>query len=1529
MIDDLPELNIAVIGMSCSFPGANGPEEFWRNISGGVESVVKLTAEELLQTGEDPALLASPGYVMVSACLDDPEMFDAAFFGMSPREAELMDPQHRLFLEHSWRAIEASGYDPLALHMPVGVFAGAGLNTYVNQVRSSVQAQALAREGAQLHEVGSVENELDYLATRVSYKLNLTGPSVNVTTACSTSLVAIHLACQSLRTYECDMALAGGVAATPPLHLGYLYQEGGIASADGHTRAFDAAGTGTVLGSGIGVVTLKRLGDAVRDRDVIHGVILASAINNDGSAKAGFTAPGPEGQSQVIRTAHLLAGVPVETIDYVEAHGTATSIGDPIEVAALTKAFRAGSQRSNACALGSVKANIGHMDAAAGVAGLIKVLLAMRHGVIPPQINYDAPNLDLHLDSSPFFILTQLREWSAAGGRPRRAGVSAFGFGGTNAHLVVEDAPRTAESSMPTAGKGEIPWRILPVSARDDSALGEYLMALSAHLELPDAPQLADAAVTLQQGRTMFPHRAAVVARSCGDAATTLRERATQAFAVAQAHAPLAFLFPGQGSQYPGMCAGLYRTDPVFRAEFDRCAGLLEPLIDHDIRALAFDGAPGRADQRPLDQTALTQPVLFAAEWALAESMHSIGLAPGAILGHSLGEFAAAAVSGVLTLPDALRAVATRGRLMQEMPPGAMLTVPLPAAELEPLLHSGVSVAAANAPRLTVVSGPRDGIERLREKLAAREVSARLLRVSHAAHSFLMQEAAERFADFMATVPIGAPRIPYLSNVTGTWISEAQVRDPAYWGRHLRESVRFHDGLRALAAVVSGPFAETGPGTSLLSLARADTDVAAGRTMVALTRHPRDQEDDSRVMAIAVAKLWESGCDVEWSAKRGQHGRRAVLPTYPFQRRRFWIDAGTDEQLELSRKLMTRLADPAEWFYMPTWRRTAPARNLSSAATRAPSPAVMPRMFLIAGDARTTDQLARRLRQAGTSPVVVRCGSGYERRSDCDFTVRLGEVGDYERALSAALAGSACSVLFLAGLSQGALVTGAVPPGPDYHSIRELLAVTNALGAHPDLQVDLLVAVRGLADVVGAEHLDPRYAPLAGIAKVIPRELRHVACRIVDVDGGADKVAATLAAELLTAEPDSFVAHRGGHRWAQGVEPVRAQPVSPHPRLTEHGVYLITGGLGGIGMSLASSLAAKLRARLVLTRRSGFPAPELWDTWLREHSTSDQVSRRIVALREMQRCGAEVLALRSDVTSHEQVVALLDVARRRFGGIDGIIHAAGLPGGGLLQTRDVASVRQVIEPKADGARFLYAATRAGELDFLMLFSSLNTVDARFGIADYTAANTYLDAFAHWARHQGRPEVMAVDWTGWRDLGMAINAGSTAAGNEEMRDIERLAVMSEAGAASFLSEDEGYEAFTRALTLDLPQVHISTQDLDAVVESGKRLDVATALEALDAAERDAERYQRPELETAYDPPRDEVEAFVCDVLQTLLGVSRVGAEDSFFDLGGNSLLAIDVAGRVRKRFDVALPMRKFLANPTARAMSALVRKVWDG
>ena len=881
---------IAIIGMAGRFPGARSVAEFWRNQLEGVEAISHFRPEDL-EISNRTSVGSDPRYIKARSILDDIDLFDADFFGIYPREAELMDPQQRLFLECCWQAIEDAGYVPDSYPGLIGIYAGSSLSSYfLSRLCKTPGFIEKFTSGYQIaNYVEMMGNSLDFLSTRVSYKLNLRGPSLTMLSACSTSLVAVTQACQSLLTYQCDMALAGGVSITLPQKRGYFYQDGGMGSADGHCRAFDADANGTVFGSGLGIVLLKRLDEAIRDGDQIHAVIRGFAVNNDGSAKVGYAAPSVEGQASVIAMAHEAAGVEPETIGYIEAHGTGTPLGDPIELTGLTQAFRARTSRSQFCTIGTAKTNLGHLDIAAGVTGLINAAHIVRDGVFPPTLHFKNPNSTFDFKNSPFRVVSKRSNWEVNDG-PRRAGVSAFGVGGTNAHVVLEQAPDREPSTSRRSR------HLLVLSARSPAALEQATDNLAAHLSSHADLNLADAAWTLQVGRRAFDHRRVVVASNAAEAAGILsrRDRDRMQTRLRPKDAPdVYFLFPGQGSQHPNMAREVYETEPVFRETVDRCAELLRPHLDADLRTLLYPAENAGDDaKRSVTETVNAQPAIFTIEYALAQLWLSWGIRPKAMAGHSIGEFVAACLAGVISLDDALAVVALRGKMMQRLPAGGMLSVRLPEADLRKRLREPLSLAAINSPSLCVVAGALEPLGEFERELTGAGIACRRLVTSHAFHSAMMDPLIEPLAGALSKTRLNPPQIPYVSGVTGAWITAAEATDPRYWARHAREPVQFSKAVRELRKNPEAVLLEIGPGNVLATLARQHSGFPANQVIVSSLSDGFSGEGDSEALFRAVGALWLAGTQPDWSALyRDEQRRRVSLPTYPFERKRYWLES--------------------------------------------------------------------------------------------------------------------------------------------------------------------------------------------------------------------------------------------------------------------------------------------------------------------------------------------------------------------------------------------------------------------------------------------------------------------------------------------------------------------------------------------------------------------------------------------------------------------------------------------------------------
>ncbi|MFO1432620.1 MAG: amino acid adenylation domain-containing protein [Candidatus Competibacteraceae bacterium] len=1510
---------IAVIGMACRFPEANSVEAFWENLRQGVESIAFFSDEELLAAGVDSALLAAPNYVKAGTLLSDIDLFDAAFFGFAPREAEILDPQQRLFLECAQEALETAGYAPDNYPGPIGIYAGAATSAYLLENLYSNHELVESIGDFQL----SLTNEGAFLPTRVAYKLNLKGPGVHVQTACSTSLVAVHLAVQSLLNGECQIALAGGVSISALRPTGYLYQEGMIFSPDGHCRAFDTRAQGTIGGNGLGIVVLKRLEEALADGDMIHAVIKGSAINNDGAVKVGYTAPSVTGQAQVIREAQAVAGVAPETITYIEAHGTGTVLGDPIEIEALSQAFH-NSQGKDAplvapwCALGSVKTNIGHADNAAGVAGLIKTVLALKHGQIPPSLHFETPNPKIDFAHSPFYVNAELAEWKA-NGAPRRAGVSSFGIGGTNVHVIVEKAP------TPTPGSVSRPWQLLLLSAKTRSALEMATANLAKHLRQHPEQNLADVAYTLQVGRQAFAYRRMLICQDTTDAVTVLETAAPRRLTTAVAthdHRPVAFLFAGGGAQYVKMGQELYETEPIFRQEIDCCVEWLQPQLGLDLRTLLYHPADVEQAVQQLQQTAVALPALFMTQYALAKLWMAWGVHPHALIGHSLGEYTAACLAGVFSLEDALALVTLRGQLFERLPAGAMLSVALPEAELQPWLGAELSIAAVNTPTLCAVSGETQAIDALESRLARQAdseeaVEYRRIHIAVAAHSERVAPILEPFRRFIETLALQPPRIPFVSNLTGGWIAASEATDPDYWVRHLRQTVRFADGLQTLLQEPEQILLEVGPGRTLASLAQRHPAYDRQIVLTSLP-HPNEKQSDVAFMLETLGRLWLAGGRVDWSGFSAYERRRRLpLPTYPFERQRYWIEPAKTQDSFKKPKTLVKRPDIADWFYIPGWERCAlPALpELPSART----------WLLFIDECGVGEQLVKRLEQAGQAVIAVCIGSEFTKVSDGLYTLCPQRKEDYERLLQELLAqGQRPQMivhLWRVTAMPSAVDLAATEAGL-LQGFYSLLFLAQALGSITE-KIHLIVVTNQLQEVTGEEELCPEKATVLGPIKVIPEEFPNISCHSIDIVVAEDltpaiKVIDRLGAELLPLDPkqpippSQVIAYRGKYRWTQTFKPIRLEKApSEHSRIRPGGVYLITGGLGGVGLVLAEYLAA-FQTKLILIGRSAFPEREDWEAWLTAHAANDKISRTIRTLQALEAVGAAVLVLHADVANYAEMQAAVTQGQARFGLINGVIHAAGVPGDGVILRKTPAEAAAVLASKVNGTLVLADILQGNGLDFMVLCSSLTSLLGGFGQIDYTAANAFLDAFAH--HSQVARLTTAVNWGAWQEVGILADRVANATASAEI-----LTVQAESLKQGILSH-EGRAALDRILAGGLSQVLVSTQDFQQMLEeSQKRSAPELQISGPDTL------HTRSDLGVPYVAPQDRVEQWVADVWQHYLGIETIGIHDHFFtDLAGDSLHATRLMNQLQKQLEVTIPLASLFENPTVAELGSYLK-----
>ncbi|MCW2511409.1 MAG: polyketide synthase [Mycobacterium sp.] len=1476
-----PLAPIAIVGMRLRVPGASDVDQFWQNLADGVESITTLTAEDMRSAGVPDDVLALPGYVNAAPLLGDIDRFDAGFFGFSARDAALTDPQHRIFLETAWEALEDAGYDPATFGGAIGVFGGCEMSTYLYQLFQNPDALGYV-DGMQL----MVTNDKDHLCTQVSYRLDLRGPSVVVQTTCSTSLVATSVACESLRSGRSDMALAGGVTVRVPQRGGYYYVAGSILSPDGHCRPFDMNAQGTVVGSGVGLVVLKRLEDALADGDTIHAVIRGFGLNNDGRDKVGYTAPGVSGQATAISDAYRCAGVSPESVGYVEAHGTGTILGDPIELSALTEVFRQYTDRRGFCGIGSAKSNFGHLSCASGVVGLIKSVLCLEHAAIPPTVHYRAPNPGIDFVASPFYVTQSLHPF-ARNGTPRRAAVSSFGVGGTNAHMLLEEAPAR---DAPTDRR---PHQILTVSARSSDAQREAATRLATYLTRHPERDLADVAFTLHVGRRGFPHRRSHVVAAddrAGAVAALLEQSADGGTSCAAGQSDVVFMFPGQGSQYPGMAAQLYAAEPLVKRTIDECCRKLKPDLGLDLRRVLFPSRRRRGSAAAeLRDTALAQPALFVIGYALACLWQSWGVRPAAMIGHSVGEYVAATVAGVFELDDALSLIAQRGRLISELPRGSMLAVMARADDVAEYVDGELSLAAVNAPELCVLSGPDEAVARVEKLLARSDLVTHRLHTSHAFHSSMMEPMLDGFEKLVDQVPMSPPTIPYVATLTGQW-ADAEVTEPSYWSAQIRSTVRFAEGLRTLVAP-GGPVSadplllEVGPGRALISSAMGG-GVAPSARLLQSMGGAEDDTPETELLSRSLGRLWEHGVEIDWHAFHSTEPRRRVsLPTYPFERESYWIGRPNAAASADS----TGPRDISGWFSLPVWKE-APV-------DREESPDLTGQAVLVFDEETGVGaRIGAELLALGALPVTVRRGERFERVTDREYVLNPHDetsIGD--------LVAEVCRGHTLSGVIH---CWGAEPPGDS--DVRDAalctfltpLRTAVALGAQTTARpLPVLLIARGSTAVGEDDDLDPARAFGIGAAKVLPQELTGLSLCQIDVDDDV-AVAAQVVAEMAAGATESELACRAGARFVRAYDPVAIDTVRPVASLPPDPVVLVTGGLGYMGLLLAEAAFDGLGAKLVLLGRSHLPPPAQWAAASGDGTLGEAQRTLLRRLAVLQAQRDDILVVQTDLADSDQVHEAVNAAFARFGRVDMVVHGAAnvSPAAfGLVGDTDADVVEAQITPKVEGLLHLIDAMRGREPLHWVIHGSISATLGGLGLAAYAGANAVLNVIVERGARSGQ-DWLSIEWDAWDNAGEA---------------------QAHALKAAPIRPPEGQDAFLRLVGAAAgSRVVVAAQDLEDRLDSWVRF--ATTDRPADSAS-----HPRPDLSTAFLAPRTDTERALTAIWCAQLGIDEVGVHDRFFDLGGHSLLAIQVAAEIRNRFDVALPVVQLFKAPTVAELALYV------
>ncbi|MEM9446197.1 MAG: beta-ketoacyl synthase N-terminal-like domain-containing protein [Verrucomicrobiota bacterium] len=1415
-------LEIAVIGMAGRFPGAPNIEAFWKNLVHNKESITDLSNEYLKEQGVSEKDLSDPNYIKRGGILEEPDYFDHQFFNYSPKEAEILDPQQRLFLECCWQALENAGYDSNRESRPIGVFAGAGMNTYLLNLYTNSEIHHSTTPYEMF-----VSNDKDFLATRVSYKLNLRGPSMSIQTACSSSLVAIHTACQSLLSGECDFALAGGISLSK--QIGYRAQQGSIHSPDGHCRAFDAKAKGTVGGNGVGVVVLKRLEDAIQDKDNIQAIIKGSAVTNDGANKVSYTAPQIESQSAAISNALASAEVPADTITYLEAHGTGTSMGDPIEIEALTQAYRLQTDQKQFCSIGSVKTNIGHLDAAAGVAGFIKTVLSLKHNKIPASLHYKESNPEIDFTNSPFFVNNSLREWT--NDNLKRAGISSFGIGGTNCHMILEEAPNKilSDSSNDQLDKTFL----LPVSAKSESALKQAKTNLADFLKKNDNLELEEIAYTLQEGRRAFAYRDCVHSNCNSDALKKLNSSVDPTIALD--NPSLVLIFPGQGTPLGGFSESL-KEHSIYQNAKKKCQSIAESLCSTDL---------GEIEQECL--------ALFIQQYALSQLILHFGAKPTALLGHSFGEITAACIAGTFSLESAIKLTIRRSQLMDSATPGAMLAIASTPDKIKALLNEQVILSAHNAPTWINVSGPIDSIESFSLKLKEKSVPFRKLKSKGAFHTRFMQPAATALLNELQNFEFNSLRIPIVSSKTGEWLTDEEVTSPHYWANQLIEPVNFNKAASQILEYKEPLFLE------LSSTATSINFIFQQKKSYKISL------DSTTTPPALAASLWEAGVVIDWTSIRQntQSSYRIELPSYPFERQRFFIPPQLNLYSALSSKqIHTDFHQGDTRIYVPSWKRV-PLKKFDT------QPGKRQRWLIFASENKLSNSIPSLLESSGDDVFVVQKGDQFASTGFRRFILNPNDKQSFSKLLNE--------------LSERETFPQQVVYfWSETHALKDLsIALAESIKA----LIQLHLITEGAENVLGNEVHRPNDSSIRALGLVIGQEFPLLGCRTIDItaDQYSSHLVNTLVHQLRQKKLAHCIALRGKAQFELTYESFEA--IDSESILEENKTYFIAGDFTSeLGQIWSRNLCASSHTKVVLLNTN--PELELMQRWTKQAQLATTTS--LASFDEsweaaIQEHGSPYGVFLCTPTTNEKSaspIALLSESHWKYN---------------RFVKRDLF---QTIAPLIENS----------QPSFVCVQTSMSSVLGGIGLGAYASANDELDRWVAFKNQTSKIPWISINW-------------------DRIEDESSIEDTSQAFAADHvntMSQNEAWKLTQTILDQRIAGTFIATT---SPLASRLAQWVQPEPQAKDhAGAGKTSHHKRPDLPNKYVAPRDEVEKTIVTIWEEFLGVRGIGVEDNFFALGGHSLLAIQIIGKLRQSFPVEIELRHLVSdNPTPASIAAVLKE----
>ncbi|WP_299315981.1 type I polyketide synthase [uncultured Aquimarina sp.] len=1459
MKKEIRKKDIAIVGLSCKFNKSEDTETFWRNLVEGNELLHFYKDEELLELGVDEEVINNPDFVKVNSFIKNADSFDYPFFGYTKDEASFMDPQIRVLHEQVWSALEDAGCDIVSYKEKVGLMLSASDN--INWM-----AHALLNQNNKVNPffLSQISNK-NFISTLISYSLNLKGPSYYSSTACSSSLTSVHLACRSLLMRECSMAVAGGIRLGTTDKKGYYFKEGMIGSKDGHCRAFDEKSTGTVGGDGGAVVVLKRLEDALNDRDNIYAVIRSSAVNNDGKRKVGFTAPSIIGQSECIKLAHRIANVPYDTISYVEAHGTGTKLGDPIEIEALNKAFNYDSDHK--CAIGSVKTNAGHLDSAAGVAGLVKTSLALKNKIIPPTLHFEKPNPEINFDDGPFYVNSEVKKWENKSESPLRAGVSSFGIGGTNVHVVLEESPEIEK------GSSSRPFQILPYSAKNQKALISYKNKLEHFLVNNEECALEDLAYTLKTGRNAFSHRSFIVCRDKNDALNQLKNEVLESISTPKRN--IVLMFSGQGSQYFGMAKDVYHQEPYFKSIMDKGFQVLSDKTGKDFtEVLGYTYKKG-TDKDLINNTYYAQPIIFLIEYAFASLLMKWGIHPTNMIGHSLGEYAAACIAEVFSMEDGLDILIKRSSLMSKVEKGDMLAIGESIDAIKKMITPGVSIAAINTESSCVVSGNKKSVNKFSEVLLSLEIPFTKLKTSHAFHSNMMDAILEEYRKELKQISLSTPKLPFISNVTGKPITNEEATSPDYWVKHLREPVSFSEGISYLLGNKNSSFIEVGPGKTLTTFCKQNKNFGEKNMSIGLLRHPKEEKNDNQTLHEGIGVLWSNGVDIDWKEYYADETRNKVsIPTYCFNNYSFPLKVNPFEQLTQNGILNNIKKPVSEWFYTSNWKK-------SFISSKEELKDDLQNYLIFSGNNKLVQGVKNKLLKEDKNVIEVRKGELFEQHDTSSYSMHPEK--DFTKLFEK---------LALENIEVNNIIFNWDFEGEDQKEILSAFSVIlnlckELIRYRPDAKKKITFLSNFNQRVLGNEKINIASNTIKTIISVCGQENLNIFCCSIDTDQNTeDSILISKIEDELKFNYDAInIAYRNETRWVEFYDNIPIHSSGIDSQIKSNKTYLVTGGLGEVGSILVDHLLDNYDSKIIIIGRSEIPSKELWTDYLKDKGTEASVTSKIEKLKKLKDKGKEVFYYQVDVADSEKLATKIKTIESEQGAISGIIHAAGNVDNKTfksIENIDIETVRKQFDPKIKGTMNLHSIFKDRDLDFVWITSSLSAILGGLTYGAYATANRFMDVFIDNKREELK------NW-------FCLNLAGIGVGAIQQKDL--------------------VDVFEKTFSLgSIQNLIVSLKDPNLVVK--KRDEVINNKES----DNSDELIDRPESYADYEPPISEVEKQLCNELQSFFGYKKIGLNDNFFELGGDSLKAMTLIKRIHALYGIEINLKDFFKKPKIKDLS---------